>query len=159
MTPVPEAERDDVRSLFLAKHPQAFYVDFGDFSFFRMDKVVSGHLIGGFGRVAQLQSADYLGASADPIAPFSGPVAGHMNADHSEATAAMLKQYVGVDIQDPKILSLDRLGMNVMGTFCDMPTKVRLPFPRPAEDRKDVKTLLVEMTKASAEHMPQKSEA
>ena len=29
------------------------------------------------------------------------------------------------------------------------PFKLRLPFPRPAEDREDVKTLIVEMTQTS----------
>jgi len=28
--------------------------------------------------------------------------------------------------------------------------KIRVPFPRPANDRKDIKTILVEMTQASA---------
>lgn len=53
------------------------------------------------------------------------------------------------------ILSIDRLGMAVA---CDRTNdaggqdafKVRLPFPRPATDRKSIKELIVEMTKASA---------
>jgi hypothetical protein len=65
----------------------------------------------------------------------------------------MVKHYVGVPCSEAQILSLDRLGMMVKaklevagGGY----SKIRLPFPRPAEDRKSIKELLVEMTKASA---------
>ena len=54
MTPVPDAEVAAVRDLFLAKHPDCFYVDFGDFAFYRMDNIVAANFIGGFGRVAQV---------------------------------------------------------------------------------------------------------
>lgn len=47
------------------------------------------------------------------------------------------------------IASLDRLGMNVSCTRQGEAFKVRLPFPRPATDRKSVKELIVEMTGAA----------
>ena len=45
---------------------------------------------------AQVTSEEYAAAQPDPIAPFSAPVAGHMNDDHADATAAMIKHYVGL---------------------------------------------------------------
>ncbi|PWA40331.1 hypothetical protein CTI12_AA461160 [Artemisia annua] len=40
--PVHETQIDDVRASYLAKHPDAFWVDFSDFQFFRIEpKVVS----------------------------------------------------------------------------------------------------------------------
>lgn len=48
------------------------------------------------------------------------------------------------------IQSLDRLGMTVVCERGKDALKCRLPFPRPAADRKDIKTLIVEMTQASA---------
>lgn len=145
MTPVPAAERDAARSLFLKKHPNCFYVDFGDFDFYRMDKIVSAHLIGGFGRVAQvwnclfvfcivqctqlkcsmqLQSSSYLAAHPDPIAPFSGPVATHMNADHSETIHAMVRHYAGISVSGATMSSMDSLGMDINAVYNGMSTKV-----------------------------------
>ena len=44
----------------------------------------------------QISAEEYNAAEADPIAPFSSPVAGHMNEDHADATRAMIKHYVGI---------------------------------------------------------------
>ena len=43
------AEAADAKSAFLAKNPQSFWVEFGDFSLFCMDDVVTARLVGGFG--------------------------------------------------------------------------------------------------------------
>jgi hypothetical protein len=48
------------------------------------------------------------------------------------------------------ILSLDRLGMAVACQRGKDQFKARLPFPRPATDRKSIKDLIVEMTRAAA---------
>ena len=48
------------------------------------------------------------------------------------------------------ILLVDRLGMNVSCERGEDRFKARLPFPRPATDRKSIKELIVEMTRASA---------
>jgi hypothetical protein len=32
----------------------SFWVDFGDFSWFRMETIVTGRLVGGFGRIKQV---------------------------------------------------------------------------------------------------------
>lgn len=44
----------------------------------------------------QVTAEEYATAEPDPIAPFSAPVAGHMNEDHSDSTIAMIKHYVGI---------------------------------------------------------------
>lgn len=88
----------------------------------------------------------YETASADPLAPFAGPVMKHMNDDHSDSTVAMIKYYVGIPVSEATIVSLDKLGMTVKaklevagGGY----SKVRLPFPRLVTERKTVKEVLV----------------
>jgi len=39
----------------------------------------------------QMSAAEYDAASPDPVAPFSRPIASHMNADHADSTAAMVR--------------------------------------------------------------------
>ena len=56
-------EGDDAaaaKKAFLAKNPQSFWVEFGDFSWFRMDTVVTARLVGGFGRIKQVPSQPHL---------------------------------------------------------------------------------------------------
>lgn len=115
---------------------------------------MGARLVGGFGRIGSISAADYAAAAPDPIAPFSAPVAGHMNADHAESTAAMVRHYVGISVDSAAILSLDSLGMNVACTRGGQSFKARLPFPRRAEDRKGIKDLIVEMTRAAAAAAP-----
>ena len=51
------ADAADAKKAFLAKNPQSFWVEFGDFSWFRMDSVVTARLVGGFGRIKQVLPA------------------------------------------------------------------------------------------------------
>ena len=75
---------------------------------------------------------------------------GHMNDDHSSSTIAMVQHYIGLpQVEKAELVALDRLGFMVQITRTGQTFKLRLPFPRPAEDRKDVKTLIVEMTQTS----------
>ena len=82
-----------------------------------------------------------------------------MNQDHSEATLAMVKGLPGLEdvkLTAAEIVSVDSMGMYVKVTrepgvsFQPEQFKLRLPFPRAAADRGDVKTLIVEMTQAGA---------
>ncbi|MBX3226226.1 MAG: pyridoxamine 5'-phosphate oxidase family protein [Labilithrix sp.] len=64
--PVPAAERDDTRALFLARHPNATaYVDFADFAFYRLEPEAL-RWVGGFGRMTWVTADDYRAAAAAP---------------------------------------------------------------------------------------------
>ncbi|KAK9830960.1 hypothetical protein WJX81_003065 [Elliptochloris bilobata] len=138
------------RKTFLAKYPDSFWVDFGDFTWFRLEPIVTGRLISGFGRIKQFSGEEYLAARADPVAAFAAPIAGHMNADHAEATAAMLRHYAGLSVDEVRITGVDRLGLDLACKKDDQTLRARLPFVRSAEGRKDVKDIIVEMTRAAA---------
>jgi len=155
-----EVDADGLRALYKAKHPNAFWADFGDFTYFRMHSLKAVNFVGGFARAGSITPEDYMGAVVDPIQAFAAPVMGHMNGDHSGSTIAMVHHYLGLPgVEKAELVQMDRLGFMVQCTRkeqgIDGPTdkdqvfKVRLPFPRAAEDRKDVKTLIVEMTQTS----------
>jgi len=56
---VPEEDAEKVRSLYLAKHPESEqWVDFGDFSFYRLE-VTEIYYVGGFGRMGWISLSDY----------------------------------------------------------------------------------------------------
>mmetsp|Transcript_16279 Transcript_16279/g.24628 ORF Transcript_16279/g.24628 Transcript_16279/m.24628 type:complete len:329 (+) Transcript_16279:73-1059(+) len=147
-------EIEDAKELYLKKHPNAFWVNFGDFSWFRMN-IEKIRFVGGFARAGSVTPEEYKQAKPDPISEFGIHIAQHMNEDHESATIAMIaNQISGLDVSKAEITSVDSLGMYVKVTrtprASDQPQqfKLRLPFPRQANDRKDVKTLIVEMTQA-----------
>lgn len=46
-----DAERAAAREDYLARHPEAFWVDFGDFSFMQMREITAVGYVGGFGGI------------------------------------------------------------------------------------------------------------
>jgi len=140
-----------LREMYLKKHPAAFWVNFGDFNFFRMKKLIDIRFVGGFAMAGGCTPEEYLAAEADPVAAYGSHVIGHMNADHADSTAAMIKHYItGCDVESAEIVSIDSLGMSVKLSVLGDTGKLRLPFIRKVQDRKDLKDIIVEMTQASS---------
>src|SRR5262245_25011816 len=82
---VDEAARAGARAAFLEAQPDAaYYVDFKDFSFFRLDPIALRY-VGGFGRMSWVGAEDYLAAEPDPLAPSAAGILSHMNDDHADA--------------------------------------------------------------------------
>lgn len=147
------------------KHPGAFWTAFGDFNWFRMT-VDHVRFVGGFARAGTVTADEYAQAQPDVVSEFGPHICEHMNQDHSSATIAIVKHTVpgmndddddddGPEITAAEMIQVDSLGMFVKVTrtepvaFLPQQFKVRVPFPRPARDRGDVKKLIVEMTQAA----------
>jgi len=157
VTLVPAEEKDAMKAVYLAKHPGAFWVEFGDFNWFRMDEIMDIRFVGGFARAGSITPEEYENARPDSISAFGAAIANHMNDDHMESTIAMVAHAIpGLDVSEAIITSVDSLGMYIKCTrtprASDQPQqfKIRLPFPRKVIERKDVKEVIVEMTRAAA---------
>ncbi|KAJ0959106.1 putative FMN-binding split barrel, heme oxygenase HugZ-like superfamily [Helianthus annuus] len=150
--PVPMEDRDAIRTAYLARHPEAFWVDFGDFQFLRIEpkvvRFVSGVATALLGS-GEFTKEEFAAAKVDPIYQFSKPVTSHMNKDHSEDTKLMVQGSTSVPVDFAYMVDLDSLGFNVKAGYQGTNFKLRIPFPRRAENRKDVKTLIVEMLQAA----------
>jgi putative heme iron utilization protein len=154
-------EKEQAKEIYLAKHPGAFWVDFGDFNWFRME-VEHVRFVGGFARAGSVSAKEYLSNQPDAISAFGPAIAKHMNEDHMAANIHIVQTHIpGMNDPDNKvtnavITSVDSLGMYVKITrehpvaFLPIEFKARLPFPRQAKDRADVRALIVELTQASA---------
>jgi len=86
-----------VRHRFLARHPEAaFYADFPDFSFWRLN-LEGAHYIGGFGRIVDLEPGELLvpldGAGA--LLEAEPDIVAHMNADHADAIELYARAFAG----------------------------------------------------------------
>lgn len=147
-----EEEAAKAREAFMARHPEAFWTDFGDFRWFQMTSLERVHLVGGFARAHSLKPGEFCNAAVDPVAQFSAPVCRHMNEDHADANLACARHFLGLDASAAEMCSVDRLGVDLRVTLAGSGerTKARLAFPAPAEDRKAVKDRIVALTRSAA---------
>lgn len=149
---VSEKDREAIRSAYLARHPNAFWVDFNDFQFLRIEPQAVRYVVGvataslGSG---EFTKEEYRAAEVDPIYQFSKPIASHMNRDHAEDTKLIVQHSTSIPVDFAQMLDVDSLGFYVKAGCKGDTFKLRVPFPRCAADRKDVKTLIVEMLQAA----------
>lgn len=150
--PVPETEKEGIRATYLARHPKAFWVDFGDFQFMRIEPRIVRYVTGVATAVlgsGEFSKEEFRAAKVDPIYQFSKPITSHMNKDHAEDTKLIVQHFTSILVDFAYMLDVDSLGFNVKACYQDNNFKLRIPFPRRAVDRKDVKALIVEMLQAA----------
>ena len=77
-------DRPTARDRYLVAKPAlAYYIDFGDFTFDRLD-MRSIRYVGGYWRMSWVDAAAYAEAQPDPLAAAAAGIIEHMNADHGE---------------------------------------------------------------------------
>src|SRR5450755_4540276 len=98
--PVPEAEVAEARKLYLARYANSkYWVDFEDFSFYRMD-VVDVYYVGGFGVMGWVSASEYLRSQPDPLADSMAEIIQHMNADHKDALVLLARKFAHIESQE-----------------------------------------------------------
>ncbi len=110
-----DAERDAWRARFLRRHPKAeLYVDFGDFSFWRLD-LQSARMIGGFGRIDTLTASDIATHTGDAEALLEAEqrAVDGMNADHAEALQRYAAVLAGAPEGPWRVVGLDPDGLDL----------------------------------------------
>jgi heme iron utilization protein len=143
--PIPGPELADARTLYLERHPNSkYWVDFEDFSFFRMD-VVDVYYVGGFGVMGWVAASDYGQAHQDPLADVATAILEHMNRDHKDALILLAQVFAGIAPEEATMTSVDRLGFHVRLKTKDGMRGIRIPFSREASDSAETRQVLVEM--------------
>jgi putative heme iron utilization protein len=144
--PVPEADVAGARKLYLARHADSkYWVDFKDFSFYRMN-IVDVYYVGGFGVMGWVAASDYYSAQPDPLADSAMGIIHHMNADHGDALILLAKTFAGVEAQEATITSVDRLGFHVRLKTHDGASGARIAFLREVSSAAEAREVLVDMT-------------
>ncbi|KYG03690.1 hypothetical protein BE21_50415 [Sorangium cellulosum] len=146
--PLEAAEAAAARTTFLAAHPRAsYYVDFTDFSFYRLDPV-SIRCVGGFGRMSWVDAADYAAAEPDPLAPDAARILEHMNTDHADAVLAYAKVLAGIkDATGATMTSVDRYGFELDVITPAGPKAARLAFDAPVSTSDEVRKAMVALVR------------
>jgi len=141
--PVPEVVR--ARKLYLARYANSkYWVDFDDFSFYRM-QVVDVYYVGGFGVMGWVTDSEYYSSKADPLADTASDIIEHMNTDHGDALVQLAWASVGIESQEVAMTSVDRLGFHVRLKTEDGTRSARIAFLREVSSAEEARTVLVEM--------------
>jgi putative heme iron utilization protein len=136
-------DREIVRRRYLNAHPAAeVFVDFKDFSFFRI-RPTGTHLVAGFGRIVDLKPAQFLTDISDAgalVEAEQGAVE-HMNTDHQEALGLYATRLLGAVADDWRCSGLDPEGIDLQAGN----KTLRLDFPERVTGPGELRKMLVRL--------------
>jgi heme iron utilization protein len=115
---------------------------FADFGFWRME-IRGGHLVAGFGRIADVMKDDLLITVGDArsLAAVETDAVAHMNEDHREAIALYATRLLDEEAGDWRMATLDPDGCDLM---CNARTR-RLEFPQRVTDAEALRRVLAKL--------------
>ena len=143
--PLQPAEVPAARSLYLQRYENSkYWVDFEDFSFYRMD-VVDVYYVGGFGVMGWVAASEYDKAQPDPLADSTAEIIEHMNADHKDALILIARAFTAIDSQEAIMTAVDRLGFHVRLKTSEGMRGARIAFLREVRNPKEARNVLIEM--------------
>ena len=132
-----------LRRRYLNAHPSAeAFVDFGDFSFFRI-RPSGTHLVAGFGRILDLSPAQFLTDISDAGALLEAEQGAidHMNSDHRDATGLYATRLLGAQPADWRCTGCDPDGIDLQAGA----TTLRLDFPERVTGPGELRKMLVRL--------------
>jgi putative heme iron utilization protein len=151
--PVPEDEKPSVRELYLARHENSrYWVDFTDFSFFRMD-LLDVYYVGGFGVMGWITAADYAQAAPDSLTDSAPGIIAHMNADHSDSMILLARTHSQMEATEAAMTSVDRLGFHLRRKTAEGMKGTRINFPHEVTNPNETRAALVEMVRTARQHI------
>jgi hypothetical protein len=143
--PVSNTELAQARDLYLSRHANSkYWVDFEDFSFYRMD-VIDVYYVGGFGVMGWVSASDYDRSEPDPLADSMAGIIQHMNADHKDALVLLARSYARMESTEAMMTAVDRLGFHVRLKTVDGMRGARIPFSNEVRNASEARKVLVEM--------------
>src|SRR5882672_9207563 len=143
--PVPDAEVAESRKLYLARYASSkYWVDFEDFSFYRMN-VVDVYYVGGFGVMGWVSTSEYDRSQPDPLADSRAEIIQHMNADHKDALVMLARKFAHIESTEATMTAVDRLGFHVRLKTQEGMRGARVAFLRVVSNPAETRKVLVEM--------------
>jgi putative heme iron utilization protein len=143
--PIPEAEVAEARQLYLARYASSkYWVDFEDFSFYRMD-VVDIYYVGGFGVMGWVSASEYGRSQPDPLADSMAEIIQHMNTDHKDTLVLLARKFARIEAQEATMIVVDRLGFHLRVKTNDGVRGTRIAFLQEVNNPAETRKVLVEM--------------
>jgi heme iron utilization protein len=132
-----------MRRRYLNVHASAqAFVDFRDFSFFRI-RPSGMHLVAGFGRIVDLKPEQFLSDISDASALVEAEqgAVNHMNADHRDATNLYATRLLGAEAADWRCTGCDPDGIDLQAGA----KILRLDFPERVTGPGELRKMLVRL--------------
>jgi heme oxygenase (biliverdin-IX-beta and delta-forming) len=143
--PLPDSEVAEARELYLSRYANSkYWVDFEDFSFYRME-VVDVYYVGGFGVMGWVSASDYDRSQPDPLADFMAEIIRHMNDDHKDSLVLLARGFARIESQEATMTAVDRLGFHLRLKTQDGMHGARIAFLREVRNPAETRKVLVEM--------------
>ncbi len=150
---IPKPEVADARRRYLERYANSkYWVNFEDFSFYRMD-VLDVYYVGGFGVMGWVPASEYDLAQPDPLADAAAGIVEHMNADHKDALLVLARVFAGIESQEAAMTAVDRLGFHVRLKTQDGMKGTRIAFLREVRDPAETRTILLEMVQQARQRL------
>jgi len=149
---IPVSEIADARTLYLERYANSrYWVDFEDFSFYRMD-VIDIYYVGGFGVMGWTKASDYDEAQPDPLSDSASAIIEHMNTDHKDALVLLARAFAGIEAKEGMMTAVDRLGFHVRLKTAEGMKGARIAFLREVTNPMEARKVLVEMVQQVRQH-------
>jgi putative heme iron utilization protein len=132
-----------LRRRYLNAHPSAqAFIEFKDFSLFRI-RPVGAHLVAGFGRIVDLQPAQFLTELSDAAALLEAEQGAveHMNEDHRDAMSFYATRQLGAAPADWYCTGCDPDGIDMQAGD----KTLRLDFPERVTNGNELRKMLVRL--------------
>ena len=140
------------RAAYLERHPYAAaYVDFSDFSFWRLD-AEKCRFVGGFGHMSWITAEEYRDAAVDPLAEDAAAIISHMNEDHAEANLRYVKVLAGLEHANAAtMVGIDRYGLTLRAHTPGGPRLARIRFHAPLHRADQARATLIRLLRQAGE--------
>jgi putative heme iron utilization protein len=150
LSPVAEDDRPIAHDRYLNADPTAaYYINFGDFSFYRL-AVQSIRYVGGYGRMSWVDGDEYAEAEPDPLADAAAGIIEHMNADHADAQILFCRHLLErPDTTEASMFAVDRYGFEMIAVSPTGRAAVRLGFPEECTTGEQVRQAMVALVAAA----------
>ncbi|DAC42826.1 MAG TPA: HugZ family protein [Candidatus Thalassarchaeaceae archaeon] len=151
---LPKDDDSRLREAFLERHPNAsFYVDFEDFSFYRL-RVSEARYIGGFGRMSWVDGSDWEAAEPDPLFESVEDILSHMNEDHEDAMVIICKEMSKAkDTASATMTGIDRYGFEMSAMTAEGPRPIRIGFENEATDSEEARKEIVSLVRRARDNV------
>ena len=145
VAPLQPSEVPAARQLYLRRYDNSkYWIDFEDFSFYRME-VVDVYYVGGFGVMGWVSASEYDQSQPDPLADAMTEIIQHVNADHKDALVLLARKFARVASTEATMTAVDHLGFHVRLKTSDGMRGARIAFLREVKNPTETRKVLVEM--------------
>lgn len=143
--PIEEVELAQARQHYLERYENSkYWVDFKDFSFYRME-VVDVYYVGGFGVMGWLPASEYIAAQPDPLAEAVTGIIEHMNGDHKDSLVLLARTFADIKAEEAAMTSVDRLGFQLRLKTAEGVRGARIAFLREVGSAAETRGVFIEM--------------